>query len=285
MGSQGRIDIFVARRGLVLVNEPIIRLSAFAGIFVVMAIWEWWLPRREQRLGRGFRWANNLSLMLIGTVLVRILFPVVATEYAVLVQAKGWGLFNVLALPGWLTLMVSFLVLDLVIYLQHVMFHIVPVFWRVHRVHHADMDFDVTTGVRFHPVEILLSMMIKLGVVALIGPPVLAVLAFEIILNGTSIFNHSNARIPVKLDRWLRWLVVTPDMHRVHHSVIRTETNSNFGFNLPWWDRLFGTYRSQPAAGHRGMTIGLSEFQVPGENRLDRLLLQPLWGPHSRDPR
>jgi len=167
------------------------------------------------------------------------------------------------------------IVLDLAIYLQHVLFHAVPVLWRLHRMHHADLEFDVSTGVRFHPIEILLSMGIKLGVVAALGTPAVAVLVFEVLLNATSMFNHGNVRLPARTDRVLRWIVVTPEMHRVHHSVVPRETNSNFGFNLPWWDRLFGTYRAQPAAGHEGMTIGIAQFRDPSELRLDRLLIQP----------
>lgn len=260
----------------ILGNEPLVRMGVFAGVFVIMGCWEFFAPRRQQLVGRGYRWVNNLSLMLIGTATVRLLFPVLATGFAILMQAKGWGLFNVIAAPGWVAVLASMLILDCAIYFQHVLFHIVPMFWRVHRVHHADLEFDVTTGVRFHPVEIVLSMVIKLGVIAIIGPPVLAVMMFEVVLNASSLFNHSNACIPTGMDRWLRWLVVTPDMHRVHHSVVREETNSNFGFNLPWWDRLFGTYRAQPEAGHEGMTIGLLEFRSPRELRLDRLLVQPL---------
>ncbi|MEE8305662.1 MAG: sterol desaturase family protein [Gammaproteobacteria bacterium] len=263
----------------ILANEPIIRLIAFAGVFGLMAAWELFAPRRTPTIGRPVRWANNLGLIVVGTGLVRIVFPVVATGFAMLVQAKGWGLFNSIAVPGGVAMVGAVLILDFAIYLQHLMFHAVPIFWRIHRVHHADLDFDVTTGVRFHPVEIVLSMLVKLGVVAIIGPPVLAVLVFEIMLNATAIFNHSNAAIPIGLDRWLRWWVVTPDMHRVHHSAIRKETDSNFGFNLPWWDRLFGTYRAQPAAGHHAMIIGLPIFRSRRELRLDRLLVQPMLRP------
>ena len=167
---------------------------------------------------------------------------------------------------------------DLAIYLQHVMVHAVPALWRLHRMHHSDLDFDVTTGARFHPVEILLSMAIKLALVAALGPPAIAVLIFEVALNGSSMFNHANLRLPGALDRCLRWIVVTPDMHRVHHSIVPFETNSNFGFCLPWWDRLFGTYRDQPGAGHVGMTIGIEEFRDPREQRLDRMLTQPVRG-------
>ena len=166
-------------------------------------------------------------------------------------------------------------VLDLVIYLQHVLFHAVPALWRLHRMHHADLEFDVTTGTRFHPIEIVLSMLIKLTVIGALGAPALSVLIFEVLLNATAMFNHSNVQLPAPVDCILRWLVVTPDMHRVHHSVVVRETNSNFGFNLPWWDRLFGTYRAQPEAGHEGMTIGVKEIRDPAEQRLDRMLTQP----------
>jgi sterol desaturase/sphingolipid hydroxylase (fatty acid hydroxylase superfamily) len=195
---------------------------------------------------------------------------------ALLAQSHGWGVFRALVVPVWLAVITSVILLDLAIYLQHALFHAVPVLWRLHRMHHADLEIDVTTGVRFHPLEILLSMAIKLGVVAALGAPAVAVLIFEVLLNATSMFNHGNVGLPQRLDRVLRWLVVTPDMHRVHHSVVPRETNSNFGFNLPWWDRLCGTYRAQPAAGHQAMTIGIEQFRDPGELRLDRMLLQPL---------
>ena len=201
-----------------------------------------------------------------------------------LAEARGWGLFNVIALPAWIGVVVSVIVLDLAIYLQHVLFHAVPALWRLHRMHHADLEFDVTTGLRFHPIEILLSMLIKLAVVAALGAPAVAVLIFEVLLNATSMFNHGNVRIPQALDRVLRWFVVTPDMHRVHHSILSRETNSNFGFNLPWWDRLFGTYRAQPAAGHDAMTIGIEQFRDPRELGLDRMLLQPFRGETGRYP-
>jgi sterol desaturase/sphingolipid hydroxylase (fatty acid hydroxylase superfamily) len=200
---------------------------------------------------------------------------VTAVGMALACEIGGWGLFQVLGLPLWASIPLGFIVMDMAIYLQHVMFHAVPALWRLHRMHHADQEFDVTTGVRFHPIEILLSMAIKFGVIAAIGPPAAAVLAFEILLNATSMFSHSNVRMPSRLDRALRWIVVTPDMHRVHHSIVPRETNSNFGFNLPWWDRLFGTYRAQPEAGHDDMTIGVKHLRDVGEQRLDRMLTQP----------
>jgi sterol desaturase/sphingolipid hydroxylase (fatty acid hydroxylase superfamily) len=253
-----------------------IRLGFFLGIFALMALWEVAAPRRPQALGRWTRWPANLGIVVLNTVLLRVLLPAGAVGLALLGEARGWGLLNNVALPRWAVIVASVVVLDLAIYLQHVMFHAVPLFWRLHRMHHADLEFDVTTGARFHPIEILLSMGIKLAVIAALGASAVGVLIFEIVLNGTSMFNHGNVRIAAPLDRVLRWFVVTPDMHRVHHSIDPAETNSNFGFNLPWWDRLFGTYRAQPAAGHQAMTIGIEQFREPRELRLDRMLLQPL---------
>jgi sterol desaturase/sphingolipid hydroxylase (fatty acid hydroxylase superfamily) len=269
---------FQAMRDAMFAYEPFIRLGAFGGVFVVMAIWELAGPRRQQAIGRGWRWPSNLGVLLVDALLVRILFPTTAVGLALVAEARGFGLFNVFPLPALVGVMVSVIVLDLAIYLQHVLFHAAPALWRLHRMHHADLEFDVTTGLRFHPIEILLSMMIKLAAVAALGTPAVAVLIFEVLLNATSMFSHSNVRIPPGLDRALRWFVVTPDMHRVHHSVLSRETNSNFGFNVPWWDRLFGTYRAQPAAGHDAMTIGIEQFRDPRELGLDRMLLQPLRG-------
>ncbi len=252
-----------------------IRLAAFAGVLVLMAAWELLAPRRHQAAERPLRWSSNLGIVVLDTVLVRILVPATGVGIAFLAEARGWGLFHAFAAPAWLAVIVLVIALDLAIYLQHVLFHAVPALWRLHRMHHADLAFDVTTGVRFHPIEILLSMLIKLAVVAALGAPALAVVLFEVVLNATSMFNHGNVRIPERLDRMLRWIVVTPDMHRVHHSVEAHETNSNFGFNLPWWDRMFGTYRSQPAAGHDAMRIGIEQFRDRSELRLDRMLLQP----------
>jgi len=266
---------------LLLAHEPVIRLAAFLGILVAMAAWEVAAPRRRREIPRLIRWTNNLGVVVVDTVLVRLTFPVLAVGLALVAEERGWGLFNVLEAPGWLATLASVIALDLAIYLQHVMFHAVPALWRLHRMHHADLEFDATTGLRFHPVEILLSMGIKLAVVAALGPPAVAVLIFEVLLNATSIFNHGNVRIPGPVDRLLRWIVVTPDMHRVHHSVRPAETNSNFGFNLPWWDRLLGTYRAQPRDGHDAMTIGIEQFRTRRDLWLDRMLIQPLIGPAS----
>jgi sterol desaturase/sphingolipid hydroxylase (fatty acid hydroxylase superfamily) len=255
--------------------EPYIRLGAFLGIFALMALWEVLAPRRALGVSRWVRWPSNLAITALNTGLVRLVFPAAAVGLALVAEARGWGLLNALALPAWLKVAVAVVALDLVIYLQHVMFHAVPALWRLHRMHHADLDIDVTTGARFHPIEILLSMLIKFAVIAALGTPAVAVLIFEVLLNATSMFSHSNIRIPLGLDRILRWIVVTPDMHRVHHSILARETNSNFGFNLPWWDRLFGTYRAQPAAGHEAMIIGIEQFRDPRELGLDRMLIQP----------
>jgi sterol desaturase/sphingolipid hydroxylase (fatty acid hydroxylase superfamily) len=259
----------------IFASEPFVRLGIFAAVLAAMAIWEFVGPRRPQALGRGRRWPGNLGVVVVDTLLVRLLFPTSAVGFALLMESQGFGLFNAVAAPYWIAVVVSAVLLDLAIYFQHVAFHAVPVLWRLHRMHHADLEFDVTTGVRFHPIEILISMAIKFAAIAALGAPALAVLIFEVLLNATSMFSHSNVRMPLGLDRVLRWLVVTPDMHRVHHSIVKRETNSNFGFNLPWWDRLFGTYRDQPVAGHEGMAIGIDQFRDPGELRLDRMLIQP----------
>ena len=265
-------------RDALFAHEPLIRLAAFGGVFVAMAIWEVIGPRRKQAIGRGWRWPNNLGIVAVDTLLVRILFPATAVGLALVAEARGFGLFNALPVPAWVGVAASVLLLDLAIYLQHVLLHAVPALWRLHRMHHADLEFDVSTGLRFHPIEILLSMTIKLAVIAALGTPAVAVLIFEVLLNATSMFNHGNVRVAPGIDRVLRWLVVTPDMHRVHHSILARETNSNFGFNLPWWDRLFGTYRAQPSAGHEAMTIGIEQFRDPRELGLDRMLLQPFRG-------
>lgn len=267
---------------LLLAHEPVLRLSVFASVFLVMALWEILAPRRRQEVRRTLRWPGNLGVVLLDTLLVRVLFPATAVGLALLAETKGFGFFNAWPVTWWIAVIASVVILDLVIYLQHVLFHAVPALWRLHRMHHADLEFDVTTGARFHPIEIVLSMLLKLAVISALGAPAVAVLIFEVLLNATAMFNHSNVRLPAAMDSVLRWLVVTPDMHRVHHSVVVRETNSNFGFNLPWWDRLFGTYREQPAAGHEDMTIGVDEIRDPGEQRLDRMLTQPFRAGNSR---
>ncbi|MFI5399816.1 MAG: sterol desaturase family protein [SAR324 cluster bacterium] len=260
---------------IALAHEPAVRAGLFIAILAAMAVWEWIAPRRPRSLPRRGRWPGNLGIVVLDTAAARLLFPTTAVALALAGERHGWGLLNRVGWPNWAAVAVAVAILDLAIYLQHVLFHAVPALWRLHRVHHSDVDFDVTTGTRFHPVEIALSLGIKFMVVAALGAPALAVLIFEALLNATSLFNHGNVRIPARADRLLRRLLVTPDMHRVHHSAVPQETNSNFGFNLAWWDRLFGTYRAQPQAGHAAMTIGIPEFRERKDARLDRLLLQP----------
>jgi sterol desaturase/sphingolipid hydroxylase (fatty acid hydroxylase superfamily) len=260
-----------------LSHEITVRLGFFAGVFLVMAAWELVSPRRVLRIGKAARWFSNLTIAVFNTLVLRLLLPAAAVAMAWTAEERSWGLLNNVPSPYWLKFTISVVALDLLIYLQHVMFHAVPALWRLHMVHHADLDFDLTTGNRFHPLEILLSMLIKTAAVAALGPPALAVLTFEVLLNALAMFNHSNARIPLAVDRALRWFVVTPDMHRVHHSVLGAETNSNFGFNLPWWDRLLGTYRDQPRAGHEDMSIGLRQFRDPPLG-LGRMLALPFVG-------
>jgi sterol desaturase/sphingolipid hydroxylase (fatty acid hydroxylase superfamily) len=258
---------------MLLENEPLIRIAAFATCFGAFALLEVVQPRRRLRLDRLIRWPANLALTLLNTLLIRMLFPLAAVGFAATLDEPGLlGLLELTGLPAVIT---AIILLDLAIYAQHVLFHRVPVLWRLHRMHHTDLDLDVTSGTRFHPLEILLSMLIKLAAIWVIGAPAVAVMLFEVLLNAGAMFNHANLRIPSGLDGALRLLVVTPDMHRVHHSAIPAETNSNFGFNLPWWDRLFGTYIAQPELGHKAMTIGLAEFQDIDAQRIDKMLVQP----------
>jgi len=265
-------------------NEIAFPLISFIGVFSAMTVWELLASRRSLRTSKRSRWFCNLAITILNAVLVRWVSPIVPFGMALFAEERTWGLLNNLTLPYWVAVVVGVLALDLGIYLQHVLFHAIPLLWRLHLVHHADLDVDVTTGLRFHPIEMAVSLGIKLALVVLLGPPALAVLVFEILLNGTSMFNHSNIRLHRVADRYLRWLVVTPDMHRVHHSIIPRETNSNFGFNLPWWDRLFGTYRDQPSEGHKTMTVGLSQLQNPERLTLPRVLALPFLaqpGPYS----
>ena len=244
-------------------NEITIRLGFFLGVFAIMAIWEFLAPRRTLTVSKAVRWANNIGLVFLNSFILRLLFPAAAVGMAALAGKQGWGIFNYYDITPVVAVVVSVVVMDFIIYLQHVMVHAVPALWRLHRVHHADPDFDVTTGSRFHPLEIILSMLIKFAIIVVLGPPIIAVVIFEVILNATSMFNHSNVRLNLAFDSVLRWIVVTPDMHRVHHSVEDDEANSNFGFSLPWWDRLLGTYRDQPRAGHMEMTIGIHTHNDP----------------------
>ncbi len=243
--------------------DLIIRISVFVGIFTAMAVWEMMVPRRQRQTAKAKRWVINLAMVGFNSFFTRALFASGAFGAAILAGQGEVGLFNQLNWPWWAELIIAVVVLDLVVYFQHVLMHAVPILWRLHMVHHSDLDIDVTTGVRFHPIEIALSMFIKIGAVILIGVSPTAVLIFEVMLNATSMFNHSNVCIPVQVDRMLRWIVVTPDMHRVHHSVIPQETNRNFGFSLSWWDRVLGTYLRDPSKGHEYMTIGLEQYRDP----------------------
>ncbi|KAF0116208.1 MAG: fatty acid hydroxylase [Hyphomonadaceae bacterium] len=252
--------------------EATIRLSIFIGVFALMALWEMFAPRRVQGFSKPIRFANNIGIMALNTVILRFAFPLGAGGVALYCQLHGIGLFNLVKAPILLEFLLGLALLDLVIYFQHVAFHKFPLLWRLHQVHHCDPEFDVSTSGRFHVFEILLSMLIKIAAIAIIGPSALAVLVFEIVLNACAMFNHSNVRISPKIDALLRGFIVTPDMHRVHHSQIVPEQNSNFGFNIPWWDRLFKTYMAQPELGHEGMKIGLDEVQTTRDLWIDKLL-------------
>jgi sterol desaturase/sphingolipid hydroxylase (fatty acid hydroxylase superfamily) len=259
-----------------LSHEPITRLAVFLTVLLGMAVWEIWSPRRRVEVPRILRWSNNLALVVVDTIVVRLLFPVAAVALALVLEGQGFGLFNLIALPTWIEILLCVVLFDFAIYVQHVVFHHVPVLWRLHRMHHADTEIDVTTGLRFHPLEIVLSMAFKLLLVLVLGPPAVAVLLFEVVLNASALFNHSNIRLPKPVDAVLRLIIVTPDMHRVHHSIDPHETNSNYGFNVPWWDRLLGTYIAQPKAGHDDMLIGIEMFRSRRDLWIDRMILQPL---------
>ncbi|MEM7281012.1 MAG: sterol desaturase family protein [Pseudomonadota bacterium] len=256
-------------------HENIIRLTFFAGVLLLMALLETLFPRRGRTQRRRSRWSTNLALIVIDTMALRLLVPIVAMGMAAIAAEKGWGLFNLVSLPSWVEIAFAVIALDFLIYVQHVASHKIPLLWRLHQVHHADRDIDVTTGVRFHPVEIVLSMFYKVVCVLLLGPAVAAVFLFEVLLNACALFNHSNVRLPLRLDHLLRSFLVTPDMHRVHHSAVPTETNSNYGFSLSIWDRLFKTYVAQPRHGHDDMTIGLTEYQNPRPSQLVWSLVLP----------
>ena len=260
-------------------NEVTIRMGFFFGVFAIMAIWEVLAPRRALNTSKPLRWINNLGLVFLNSIVLRLLFPAAAAGVALFADQQGWGLLNYYQLPFLLSVFIAVVLMDFVIYLQHVMVHAIPVLWRLHRVHHADLDYDVTTGARFHTLEIILSMLIKFATILLLGPAVVAVIIFEVMLNATAMFNHGNVKLPLSVDRILRLFLVTPDMHRVHHSVEDNETNSNFGFSLPWWDRLFGTYRDQPREGHEGMTIGIHKYRDAKQvDRLPGMLMLPFMG-------
>lgn len=257
----------------------LIRFASFSAVFAIMALWEAAAPRRALTISRTLRWVNNLGLVALNTLIVRLLFPAAAVGMAAFAAEHGWGMLNHFDVPAWLAVPAAVVAMDFLIWSQHVMVHAVPALWRLHRVHHADPDYDLTTGARFHPLEILLSLLVKFATIMVLGPPVLAVIVFEILLNGMAMFNHANVRLPAGLDRALRWWLVTPDMHRVHHSVEDDEANSNFGFNLSWWDRLFGTYRGQPRGGHTAMPIGIHGYNEPRQvSWLPGLLALPFRG-------
>ncbi|VAW67807.1 Fatty acid hydroxylase family (carotene hydroxylase/sterol desaturase) [hydrothermal vent metagenome] len=263
-------------------NEKTIRLSFFIGTLAIMALWEIIAPKRALTVSKALRWSNNLGLVFFNSFIVRLLFPAAAVGVAAFASEHGWGLLNYYSIPFVLSVVISIIAMDFIIYLQHVMVHAVPVLWRLHRVHHADLDYDVTTGARFHTIEIILSMLIKFATIVVLGPPVVAVIIFEVVLNAMAMFNHGNVGLPKALDKMLRWFIVTPDMHRVHHSVEDDETNSNFGFNLTWWDRLFGTYRDQPRGGHQAMKIGIHKFtDVKQTNWITGMLTMPFMGKMS----
>jgi sterol desaturase/sphingolipid hydroxylase (fatty acid hydroxylase superfamily) len=263
-------------------SEAAIRLTAFLSIFVAMAAFELWSPRLERAEMRGAlksrRWFTNVMMVLLSSVLVRILFPAAAVGAALWAEHQGYGLFRQAGIDPILAGIIGFVILDLAIWLEHLASHKIPILWRIHRMHHADQGFDLTTALRFHPLEIVLSMVWKAAIVVALGVPVMAVLIFEIVLNGMAMFNHANARLPLGLDRVLRLFVVTPDMHRVHHSSIPSETDSNYGFNFPFWDRVFGTYNDQPRLGHDGMEIGLREFRDGSSANLMWSLVLPFRG-------
>lgn len=263
----------------ILANETNIRMGFFFGILAIMAVWEILAPRRALTVSKTVRWVNNLGIVFLNSFLVRLVFPTAAVGVALFAQQHGWGLLNYYPVPFWLAILISVVAMDFIIYLQHVLVHAVPALWRLHRLHHADLDYDLTTGARFHPFEIFISLGIKFATIVVLGPPVVAVIIFEVILNFMAMFNHANVKLPLGLDRLLRLFVVTPDMHRVHHSVEDDEANSNFGFNISIWDRLFGTYRDQPRAGHEGMTIGIHKYRDPKQvSWLPGMLMLPFKG-------
>ena len=266
----------------ILFNEKEIRMGFFFGMLLLIGGWELIAPKRALTVSKSVRWINNLGLVFFNSFIIRLVFPMAAVGVATVANQQGWGLFNYIEAPFWLAAIASVIIMDFVIYIQHVMVHAIPVLWRLHRVHHADLDYDVTTGSRFHTLEIILSMLIKFATILLLGPPIVAVIIFEVILNVTAMFNHGNISLPKTFDKYLRLFLVTPDMHRVHHSVEDDEANSNFGFSLPWWDRLFGTYRDQPRAGHEGMTIGIHKFRDPKQvSWLPGMLALPFIGKMS----
>ncbi|MBJ7265416.1 sterol desaturase family protein [Idiomarina abyssalis] len=258
-------------------SETLWRLSVFIGVLLVMVLWEFLAPKRKPRYSRKQRWPANLAIVAVDTLLLRVIAPVGLTGIALRASEQEWGLFHYLSstagneLPFWFVVLVSLVALDIVLYWQHRLFHRIPVLWRMHRVHHADPDFDVTTGLRFHPAEIVLSFFIKASAILVLGAPALAVIVFEIILNACSLFNHGNVALPTSLERAARKVLITQELHRIHHSVEKEETNSNYGFSVSWWDHLFGSFTSKPKAGSDQVDIGLKEYR-------DASITTKLWG-------
>jgi sterol desaturase/sphingolipid hydroxylase (fatty acid hydroxylase superfamily) len=275
------MDAFMMIEGMEF--EPIIRLSAFLGGFLIFSVWEAARQRRPRRLPRRRRWPGNLGITFINTLLIRLIFSGAIVGTAVLLAERGHGLLPLLGLPYWSKVVVTVLLFDLTIYVQHLLFHTLPALRAIHRMHHADPELDLTSGLRFHPFEMLFSSLIKLALVYLLGAAPLGVLIFEVVLNFTAMFNHANLYIPPEIDRYLRLLVVTPDMHRVHHSVIRVERNSNYGFNLPWWDRIFRTYHAAPRAGQLGVILGIKGFSGTRAISLLSMLAHPFLRPADRE--
>ncbi|RDH82415.1 MAG: fatty acid hydroxylase [endosymbiont of Galathealinum brachiosum] len=266
----------------IIQNESVIRIGVFSSMLVIMGLWELLAPRRAPKISKLLRWFNNLTLVFLNTLVLRLIFPMAATGMALFATNHGWGFFNYYNFNPLVEIIIAIIFMDFIIYLQHILVHAVPALWRLHRVHHADLDYDVTTGSRFHPIEIIISMLIKLATIVVLGPAVVAVIIFEVLLNGMAMFNHGNVGLPKIIDNFLRLFIVTPDMHRVHHSVEDDETNSNFGFNLSCWDRIFGTYREQPRKGQIDMEIGIRGFtSIKQTSWLHGLLLMPFIGKMS----
>lgn len=259
----------------IIINEDILRLSILLSSLAIMILWELRRPARKLRYPRRLRWYSNFGIVALNAIILRVMMPVLATGSAFWAEQQGWGILHQSSWPTAINIIIAFLLLDMAMYFQHVLVHAVPLFWRFHRMHHADLDIDTSTGLRFHPVEIVVSMALKISFIITIGAPVLAVLLFEISLSSSSIFNHGNVRLPSRLELLVRRLIVTPDMHRIHHSMISEETNSNYGFSLSIWDHMFGTYRAQPVAGHVDMDIGVEHFRSAKDLHLHRMLIQP----------
>lgn len=255
--------------------EIVLRIGSFLAMLIIMGVAETIWPRRQLDVTKGKRWFSNLSVSVISSLLARLIIPIAPVGAAIICAEHNIGLLNTISLPSWIIILISILLLDMLIYWQHVAFHRIQLLWRIHRMHHADLDIDASTGIRFHPLEIITSVVIKLIGITILGPPAIAVITFEILLNGCALFNHANVRLPLGIDAILRLFIVTPDMHRVHHSTDMREANMNYGFNFPWWDRIFGTYKSQPDLGHDGMRIGMNIFREPKYVRLDKMLTIP----------